>query len=139
MKRRSFFPILTAIVASPFLLFQQSTARPITRRKRWEGQRKVWIGHKNGFDNPRNWEPYGSPRRDDTIVVKGGELTIPPGRKFKRLEAHEGIVTLDNDSCGEFTCFDEIIVHNGSFAYGDSEPIRGGFMIGEFDSPIEVK
>lgn len=131
MNRRTIFPILGAIVALPFIGLPKGKARPITRRKIW-GQRKLWIGS-GKFNDPYNWDSYGIPRSADTIVVNGGELTIPPGRNFKRLEVHEGIVKLDIDSCGDYCCFDEIVVYD----QGRLEP--GVLQIGEACSGILVR
>lgn len=135
MKRRTFFPFLAAIAAIPFIGFPKTKARPITRRKVWKGQRKVWLGSGH-FNDPNNWEPYGVPQRPDTIIVQGSELTIPPGRRFKRLEVHEGIVTLDNDSCDNYCCFDELIV-----VKGDNVKLMAGeayYAVGEHCAAIHI-
>ena len=112
MKRRTFFPILAAIVALPFIGLPKSKARPKHFHRIWKGQRKVWIGP-GRFNDPSNWNPFGVPRSQDTIVVEGGELTIPPGRSFERLEVYQGIVKVDNDSCGNHCyCIDELYTYD---------------------------
>ena len=132
MKRRTIFPILAALVAAPFIGLPKLKARPIKRRKVWRGQRKYWLGS-GDFNDPNCWEPYGVPQSPDTIVVAGGELTIPPGRKFKRLEVHSGIVRVDNDSCGNYCCVDELFV-SGDGGIGDWDK----FVVGDGCSAISI-